>query len=280
MSNSFARATLLALIGLTASASALAQCNCSPLPSAPQAQERAGKVFRGTVVLAETPDESFLPRRFGLVVSEVWKGDVLQLTTTLSANDQCSRRLEVGLEYLVYTEQDGSINRCDRTRLIGDADDDLEFLGKGEVPVSTSTEVAFRNAAVSGTWFEPDRPGQGLQIQVLEDGQAAVSWYGQRAQDRNTQLWLFGVGQFVNNVLTIDQVFQPTGGGFGNFFSPMDLALINWGRMELTFSDETLRLSWVSSIEEFGTGELFMSRLTRAPAGFMVPDLTMGAPTE
>jgi hypothetical protein len=117
-----------------------AACKCMLLEPA-AAAEQASAVFEGRVVELRDVAAAPMPRRqVTLRVVRVWKGmDGEQaVVTTASDSAACGIDFVRDQNYLVYAgKQDGVLNAnsCSRTRLIGDADDDVTVLGMGWTPV-------------------------------------------------------------------------------------------------------------------------------------------------
>lgn len=55
---------------------------------------------------------------------------------------------------------------------------------------------------IGGLWFDPGADGQGLQIDVLDGGRAAVTWYT-FASD-GSPLWLFGIGRALDAAIEVE----------------------------------------------------------------------------
>jgi hypothetical protein len=226
----------------------------------------ATRVFRGTVKAIEVPQSSFALNSYRFSVDEVWKGEVSPVASVASGA-LCGFGFVEGREYLVYVDSAGGTSRCDRTRLVEDAEADLAALGSGRTPDLAGADIVARHLLFSGAWFDPSRNGEGVIVQVLPDGSASVYWFGYRRLVPGDQSWLVGVGQFDGDVLRVVPVHRPIGGGFGAFYTPGNVQLVEWGELLLTFqADGTLRLRWTSTIPEYGSGTLNLRRLTGTPA--------------
>ncbi|MCK7592145.1 hypothetical protein [Pseudomarimonas salicorniae] len=64
---------------------------------------------------------------------------------------------------------------------------------------------------IGGLWFDPGADGQGLQIDVLDGGRAAVTWYTYDAN--GAPLWLFGLGRIDGNAIEAE-MGSASGGRF------------------------------------------------------------------
>ena len=248
---------------LAASASPARACSCAPLPAPEQARERSSQVFSGRVLDIEGGDF------FKVVLFEVaesWKGSDLPLATVATYGNAalCGYPFAEGEEYLVYAEG-GVAHLCTRTRPLASAAGDLAALGPGDGPVTAPLEAVVRHLEVAGSWYNPERSGEGFQVEALEDGRGVVYWFGYHASDPQRQSWLVGAGAFDGKVLEVGLV-QPTGGGFGPGFDPDAVERTPWGTLRLTLhADGTGRAEWSSTLPGFGSGSFPIQRLTRPP---------------
>ncbi len=91
-------------------------------------------------------------------------------------------------------------------------------------------------AALSGSWYDPNRDGEGFTLQWQPDGRLLVYFYGYR--DDRSNLNLVGLASATpryGETLRIDLV-RFSGGRYSDY----DPALVQraaWGRVDLTFSD-------------------------------------------
>lgn len=117
---------------------------------------------------------------------------------------------------------------------------------------------------ISGLWYNAERNGEGLVVEVLPDGRGLVYWYTFAADGSETQAWMLGTGRVENDVLTVDPLLQPLGGRFGAAFDPADVETREWGRLVLEFDDELSgRLKYDSAIDGYGAGDYSIERLGR-----------------
>ena len=272
---------ILASLGLSAmtllgSKPAMA-CSCAPSTTA-QLVGFATEVYRGSVVIAETPGDESTSRSYRLIVSDVWKGNVAELETATTFLSLCGIGLDEGEDYLVFANR-GLIDICSGTKKISHASGDLAALGASQPPESASMLTAFRNAQISGTWYEPDRPGQGLQIQVLPDGRVAVTFFGHLNAGNAEQAWLVGIGEFVGEELRVPDVSLTRSSGFGAQFNASQANTVAWGSFLIRLRGTTLEFSYQSELEGFSSlssnRPMEMQRLTRAPVRVLFGD---GAP--
>lgn len=90
------------------------------------------------------------------------------------------------------------------------------------------------NNALSGTWYNPDRDGEGFIIDVANAGNIVISFY--TYDNTGQQMWLIGTGDVDGSVAVID--FYVTEGGFyGSGFDPELVNKAFWGTGIFTFSE-------------------------------------------
>ncbi len=120
------------------------------------------------------------------------------------------------------------------------------------------------DAAVSGLWYELNRSGQGVSIQVVPDaqndtGQVIVFWYTTDAD--GSPLWLIMQGYFQGNLLT-GQARRFSGSGFGPVLGDQDISGETWGNLTLEFlSCKSAVMSWQPLVDGYSAGEIQLSRL-------------------
>ena len=258
---------LPALLCLLPAGGALA-CSCLPSPPPQEALAQASAVFRGIPVATTRPSADGFAIDVSFVVSEVWKGsrDPLQSVITADNSAACGVDFQPREEYLVYVDDAGRSLLCSRTRRTVDAAADLAALGTGQPPQPAPADDVARHAKFDGGWYNPARDGEGLLIDVLEDGRAAVYWFGYQADVASAQSWLHGIGQFDGHRLHIAELTQPVGGGFGETYNAAAVERVVWGELSLQFDPEggaTAR--WRSVLPGYGSGELSLQRLSRPP---------------
>ncbi len=118
--------------------------------------------------------------------------------------------------------------------------------------------------AVSGSWYDAARSGEGLILQFLPNGKALVIWFTYPPSgDAAEQAWLItDLGNVEGSKLKFSTVFQPQGGVFGDAFNPAGITNAVWGTMELEFRDcNALTLRYNGPVA-FGSGERNLTRLT------------------
>lgn len=126
-----------------------------------------------------------------------------------------------------------------------------------------SAAVYWPGAALSGTWFDAARSGEGIVLQMQPDGGFSAVWFTYPAtSDDGEQTWLLGrAGPSVDDTLRFD-AFRPTGARFGAAFDPAQVRTEAWGNFELQFSDcRNARLRWRGP-GAFGSGEMALTRFS------------------
>ena len=90
------------------------------------------------------------------------------------------------------------------------------------------------NNALSGTWWNPDRDGEGFIIDVANAGNIVISFY--TYDNSGQQMWLIGTGDVDGSVAVID-FYVTEGGIYGSGFDPALVDTIHWGTGIFTFSE-------------------------------------------
>ena len=118
--------------------------------------------------------------------------------------------------------------------------------------------------AVSGSWYDPARSGEGLILQFLPNGKALVIWFTYPpAGEAAEQAWLITeLGGVDGSKRRFNAVYRPQGGIFGDAFNPDNISSVVWGTMELEFRDCNMLTLRYAGPPAFGSGERTMTRLT------------------
>lgn len=116
----------------------------------------------------------------------------------------------------------------------------------------------------SGSWFNPERDGEGFIVEVLDrpgpggvGSEIVVFWftYGPNGD----QSWMVGTGSLVGRVAEVD--FEITSGAsFGAGFDADDVARENWGSLKLEFLN--CGQAHAQYAGEYGSGQLDLARLS------------------
>ncbi len=122
-------------------------------------------------------------------------------------------------------------------------------------------QEAFIDHDVSGHWYEENRPGHGLQIEMLDLSEALVTWYTYD-MDGNP-LWLLGLADVQGDVLTAE-MRQYKGARFPDDFDPQDIAGSVWGNIHFRLTDcDSAAISYTPADDYHLPAEFPLERLTR-----------------
>ena len=117
-------------------------------------------------------------------------------------------------------------------------------------------------AAHSGSWYNPNQSGHGLNVEILDDNRLLVYWYTYDLQ--GNPIWLFASGSHDGNEALID-VYIAGGAMFPPDFNPNDVNVALWGQFYLKFTGcNTGEFKWIPVIGSvFTAGEMIINRLTQ-----------------
>lgn len=144
--------SLFIIVGLcNINTAIVSACSCaSPFPSPQESLKKSTVVFAGKVTGMDIPNGIVIstadPVLVTFDVSEIWKGPDYKTLVVTTARDgvSCGYSFEQGEEYIVYAygEEDKlSTNICSRTELIANAKEDLQGLGKGNLPTNSGSNI-------------------------------------------------------------------------------------------------------------------------------------------
>lgn len=118
---------------------------------------------------------------------------------------------------------------------------------------------------ISGAWYNPAASGEGLAIEVAEDGQGHVYWFTYEGGESGAQAWMLGTGEFEGNTLYVDEVDKTSGGYFGADLDPDAIEVTDWGSLTIEFSEEgPSELNWDSNLSAYGSGTQQIEQLAAA----------------
>jgi hypothetical protein len=130
----------------------------------------------------------------------------------------------------------------------------------------------------SGAWYNPEQPGEGFIVEVLQDDQTLVYWFTYAADGSGAQAWMTGVDRIGHpppiigtppppppgTPLEVETLWQPIGATYGPDFDPADVERIDWGWLGIQFDDaDSGHVFFESHLEDFGTGDFPIERLAR-----------------
>lgn len=136
--------------------------------------------------------------------------------------------------------------------------------------VPCGQETAAPPSGLSGNFYDPDRPGEGIAVQYMPDGRVVVIWY--TFSTSSQQLWLISDGATMDgDTITAPMVYPAQSTEFGQNFNPDEIELAPWGTLTLEYTDcDNLELRYDSEVDGYGSGSLEYTRLTK-PAGTECP---------
>ncbi len=89
--------------------------------------------------------------------------------------------------------------------------------------------------SLSGSYYDPTRSGEGVQIAVEATGElATLAWY---TYNDGAQLWAIGAGAFDGERLSVSNAVIARGSGFGREFDPSEVQTTPFGAFELNWLD-------------------------------------------
>ena len=124
-------------------------------------------------------------------------------------------------------------------------------------------------AAMTGSWYDPARSGQGLFIEILPGNQIFAAWLTFDPTGTQ-QAWIVGLGSYSGDTASIPNVAQPGGGAWGPAFDESKLIRNYWGSLIFTFTDCNHGRVDYSSVAGYGSGSMNLARLTQ-PSGLQCP---------
>jgi hypothetical protein len=119
----------------------------------------------------------------------------------------------------------------------------------------------------SGSFYDSNRSGEGIFVQVLDNGSAVILFYTYTPDGKQT--WLISSDvQITDNTITATMIFPATGTGFGSQFDGSELDFQTWGMLILDYKPgcNQMDMSYNSTVAGFESGAYSYTRLTQ-PAG-------------
>ena len=112
----------------------------------------------------------------------------------------------------------------------------------------------------SGTFYDPERNGEGIFLEILPDNRALITWY--TFDELGNPFWVLADGTVNGDIIEATALYPVNTTAFGAAFDNNEVELTEWGAIRLEFSScDTLRLDY-AAIEPFGSGSLAYQRLT------------------
>ncbi|MDT8438601.1 MAG: hypothetical protein RQ729_06300 [Wenzhouxiangellaceae bacterium] len=128
--------------------------------------------------------------------------------------------------------------------------------------------ISDRRAMQTGSWFSPERSGQGFTLQWLDDARALMTWF--TYDERGEQFWIQAQGRLQGDEIRFEDAVATRGPRFGTGFDANALEILPWGRILLRLECRTGHIEYDSTLPQFGRGSHELSRLT-VPAGLECP---------
>jgi len=100
----------------------------------------------------------------------------------------------------------------------------------GDPALCLGRERLALDPTISGSWYDVNRPGEGLSLMLLEDGTPLTYWFSHISWNR--QFWSFNTGQSEETTLRFDPLLR-TRGIFGEGFSDVEFPLFRAGSLRL-----------------------------------------------
>ena len=111
----------------------------------------------------------------------------------------------------------------------------------------------------SGAWYNPDQPGHGLSIEVLDDERTIAFWFTYKPDGSPMFLEFNGI----NQDHTVTGLAYYNEGMIWRQFDPATLSKKVWGEISIEFLGcNSAVLTWSSSVEGYGDGQVELERLT------------------
>ena len=130
---------------------------------------------------------------------------------------------------------------------------------------SLSANLVLADGGASGSWFNPDRDGEGLFVEIVtnsDDSQGlSVAWY--TYDEFGEQMWLSGYGAIDETNTNVSVSVSVTNGPvFGPDYDKEDLNSVYWGTIAIQFQTcDQGNMTYTSSIG-YGAGTIPLTRLT------------------
>ncbi len=118
---------------------------------------------------------------------------------------------------------------------------------------------------LSGTWFLQQAHGEGIVVDIVEDGRVLVTWVTYTADGSGRQMWLSGLGELEgDNTLVVASMMRPKSSAPAPDQLVADPSQQVWGSLRLSFNEDGLgALEFQSLDPEFSSGEASIERLTQ-----------------
>lgn len=118
-------------------------------------------------------------------------------------------------------------------------------------------------AGTSSIWLDPERTGEGFNLEILNNDRALVYWFTYDQQGK--QDWYYSVGEVRGNRILFNELLQVENGHFGPGFDPALVENVVVGSARFTWSScNDGIMDWrLDQGGEYRTGRMNLQRLTR-----------------
>ena len=115
-------------------------------------------------------------------------------------------------------------------------------------------------SAMTGSWFDQSHNGEGLVVEIFNDGRALVFWFSYDGSGQ--QAWFYGLGSQDGRTITIQDMYITSGGRFGPGFDPDQVQMDPWGNLVVELDCDYGKFDYVSELPEYGDGKQTLNRIT------------------
>ncbi len=116
------------------------------------------------------------------------------------------------------------------------------------------------NRAFNGSYFDPNRDGEGIQLSREGDGDTWVMTF--YSYLNGNQIWVIGAGTRSNNRIQFDEVTITSGGQWGPAFDPDDIERTPFGTITLDILNcDDLNVTINAALPEFESSQRTMTRV-------------------
>ncbi len=160
---------------------------------------------------------------------------------------------------VVFTDLDGKKLRTKLHQL-------SHVKGAINTPITITLAINEPVGLITGSWYDPQRSGEGYIVEILEDGRAILIWYTYDLEGNH--MWLIdstGVITEDGNNITLDfnNVIVTSGGVFGEDFNSDSVIRNPWGQIQMQLNClGSGTVEYTSSIEGFESGQYNVVKLT------------------
>ncbi len=117
------------------------------------------------------------------------------------------------------------------------------------------------NAGLSGSYFDPNRDGEGIIVEWLKNGSVLVVFF--TFDENDNQLWLLGIGEPDGMTVTMDALYAASVTTWGRDFDADEVSIETWGTFTLTWTAcGTLVFEYTASVGTYGSATRNYSRLS------------------